>query len=570
MSPVGSLNVLAVDDSNTNRQLMSAMLKKMGHRVTLAEDGVHALALCDVCRPDLVLMDVSMPVMSGFDTVREMRRRYAGWFPILFLSAQTSNHEVVEGLHAGGDDYLFKPVNYEILQAKIHNFQIRIEQNLSLLEYHARIEEETDTARDFIKQFTALDKIHDPLVRFFLKPAENFSGDLISVARGPDNCLHVLLADSAGHGLTAALAVIPITQPFYQMTAKGFALPAIVRELNRRVREYLPLPRFVAASVLSLDPATGIVQVWNGGCPPVLLLGEGADILHSFNSRHLPLGVVAADEFDAGLEYYKLVDQSGSLLMCSDGATEIDMGNGVGLGQAGMLAGTKYSSGGTLFDRVQEVINGHLGGLPPLDDIALIMVDVPLVEPRTPEPVLQRAISSSLEAREAGCGHGVEHSVWKFSLMLTARQIKHLDVVPFLLNIAGQIEGGRADGKLFLVLSELFNNALDHGLLKLDSTLKNEIDGMETYFLERAARLAELEQGRIFIRLDKLSCGCLKVSMKDSGDGFDFSGLVDIKHNFQRHGRGIALLDNMCSALQYSGNGSEVAAYVGSVIPDAA
>ncbi len=562
MSASRSLNVLAVDDSSTNRLLMLAMLEKMGHRVTLAEDGVHALALCEQHLPDLVLMDVAMPIMSGFDTVREMRRRYAEWFPILFISAQTSNQEVVEGLRCGGDDYLFKPVNYEILQAKMQNYQIRIEQNLHLQDYRIRIEEETDTARDFIKQFTALDKIHDPLVNFFLKPAENFSGDLIAVARRPDNCLHVLLADSAGHGLTAALAVIPITQPFYQMTAKGFDLPAIVRELNRRVREYLPLPRFVAAAMLSLDPATGIIQVWNGGCPPVLLLSpDGAKILHRFKSRQLPLGVVAPAEFDAGLEYGTWAGESGHLLMCSDGATEICIGEGRELGQGGILSGALQLPTGALFDRVVGVIDGYLGGLPPVDDIALIMVTCPPLDVGVHEDEILRIEQERVAA--AGCGHcSTEQSVWKFSLMLTAQQLKHLDTVPFLLNIAGQIEGGKADGKLFLVLSELFNNALDHGVLKLDSTLKNQTDGMELYFAERTARLVELEQGMVYMRLDKLLCGCMKVTFKDSGEGFDFPALTDLHFNKQQHGRGIALLDKMCSALHYAGNGSEVAAYV--------
>lgn len=565
MSTYTSLHVLAVDDSNTNRQLIQAMLRKMGHRVTLAEDGVHALALCEQNLPDLVLMDVAMPVMSGFDTVIEMRRRYPDWFPILFLSAQTSNAEVIEGMHAGGDDYLFKPVNYEILQAKIHNFQVRIEQNRSLLDYRERIDEETDTARDFIKQFTALDKIHDPLVRFILKPAESFSGDLIAVARGPDNCLHVLLADSAGHGLTAALSVIPITQPFYQMTAKGFDIPAIVREINRRVREYLPLPRFVAAAMLSLDPATGIVEVWNGGCPPVLLLSaDGADVVHRFKSRHLPLGVVTPTEMDASLEYYTLGRAPGCLLMCSDGASEISLGDGQALGQDGILSGAVQSSAGAFFDRVVDVLDGHLGGLPPVDDIALIVVDFPAIEKSAPL-ISQERINQSSVAGD-GCIHGeTEKSLWKFSLLLTEQQLKYLDVVPFLLNIAGQIEGGRADGKLFLVLSELFNNALDHGVLKLDSTLKNQTDGMELYFAERAARLAELQDGNILMRLDKLDCGCVKVSMKDSGEGFDCATRLttDLQTNQQRHGRGIALLSGMCSALQYSGNGSEVEAYVG-------
>jgi DNA-binding response OmpR family regulator len=558
MSGHRALNVLVVDDMNTNRQLMQTMLRTMGHKVMLAEDGVQALLLCEAQLPDVVLMDVAMPVMSGFETVLELRRRHTSWFPIVFLSAQTGNQEVVEGLHAGGDDYLFKPVNYEILQAKINMFQLRLEQNLSLLNYRARIEEETNTARDFIKEFIALDKIHDPLVNFFLKSADNFSGDVIAVARRPDNCLHVLLADSAGHGLTAALAVIPITQPFYQMTGKGFDLPAIVRELNRRVREYLPLPRFVAAAMLSLDPVTGVVQVWNGGCPSVLLLSaEGETLFHSFTSRYLPLGVLAPAEMDVVPEYYTLSGRSGKLLMCSDGATEISLEEGLELGQNGILSCARHSSAGSFFDRVVDVLKGHLGAAQPVDDIALIVVDCPGIE--APRPLISQPENNSL------CGHGAsETSVWKFSLMLTAHQLKRLDVVPLLLNIAGQLEGARSDGKLFLVLSELFNNALDHGVLKLDSAMKDRVDGMELYFAERSARLAELTQGRIFLRLDKLDCGCIKVSMKDSGEGFDYSSLLfsGAFAGLLRHSRGISLLSGMCSALQYAGNGSEVAAYI--------
>jgi CheY-like chemotaxis protein len=559
------LKILVVDDSNTNRQLLAAMLNKMGYRPILAVDGRDALAQCELCLPDLVLMDVAMPEMSGFDVVRLMRRRFDVWVPIIFLSANTSNQDVVEGLRAGGDDYLFKPVNYEILQAKIQIFQDRLEQNQRLLDYRERIEDETDTAREFIKQLTALDKINDPLVRFFLKPAENFSGDLIAVARMPDDCLHVLLADSAGHGLTAALAVIPITQPFYQMTAKGFDIPAIVREINKRVREYLPLPRFVAASLMSFNPKTGIIQLWNGGCPPVLLLSDdGEDVVHRFTSRHLPLGVVGDGEFDAGLEYYKLTDQPGHLLLCSDGATELRMGDNLALEYSGLLAGAKSSYEDNLFDRIIDVIEDELDDLPPADDIAMIMVDCALPV----KEVRQESKSVAWQSEVEGCGlGGFGKPVWEFSLTLTAQQLKRLDVVPFLLNVTGQIEGGRADGKLFLVLSELFNNALDHGVLKLDSRMKNQQEGMELYFETRAARLAELEQGQVVMHLEKMGCApcaCMKISMTDSGDGFEFADhrISDVDNNEQRHGRGIALLDMMCKSLQYYAHGTEVVAYV--------
>ena len=566
------LSVLVVDDTVVNRRLLEAMLHKMGHDVTLADGAEQGLALFRSVAPDLVLLDVSMPLMDGFEVARIMRRSDAR-VPIFFISALTSNDDVVRGLDAGGDDYLFKPVNYEILRSKIAAFQSRLatsvklaEQNQRLLDYRERMEDETATAREFIRQFTALDKISDPLVRFQLKPAEkNFSGDLIAVARTPDDRLHVLLADSAGHGLTAALAVIPITQPFYQMTAKGFYVPAIVREINRRVRDYLPLPRFVAAVMLSLDPNERTIQVWNGGCPSALLLNQqGDEVLHEFVSRHLPLGVVAPSEFDAATEYYACAQDGGHVLMCTDGVTEITTESGGNLDQASLLSGARQSAAAHLFDRIVEVVEGQLQGAAPDDDIAMIVVDCAAQTAVPDLPLVKQPVTGKEQLCSAAA---IGEPLWNFAVTLTAGQLKRLDVVPFLLNIAAQIDGGNADGKLFLVLSELFNNALDHGLLKLDSALKSQEDGMESYLAERASRLAELRQGQIVFSIERLECGpcaCLKISIRDSGDGFDIHlpHTSDLQHNRKGHGRGIALLRAMCNELYFPGNGSEAVAYL--------
>lgn len=564
-----NLKVLVVDDDRINRLLLQSILERMGHHTILASSGMEALTMCEQNLPDMVLMDVEMPSMNGFETVQKIRRRYDSWFPIIFISAQTDNEYVLEGLRAGGDDYLFKPVNLEVLQAKIRNFQVRIEQNLRLSMYRERFKDEEDTAREFIKQFTAMDKINDPLVRFFFKAADNFSGDLVAVARTPDKSLHVLLADSAGHGLTAALAVIPITQPFYQMTAKGFDIPAIVREINRRVRDYLPLPGFVAAIVLELNPVTGTIQVWNGGCPPALLLNPDGDaIKHSFRSRHLPFGVVAPSEFDASPEYYNLGHDHKRLLLCSDGVTEIVMDNGQLLEHSGLLSGALQSSSEHLFDRLVEVVEDALHGSLPQDDIALMMLDCALSLPEITPEASSKERSVTPENMQQQCGLGNTGKMgWDFSVTLTAQQLKRLDVVPLLLGITRQIEGGSTDSKLFLVLSELFNNALDHGVLKLSSSLKNDSDGLEAYFTERSARLAELEQGQIVMRLEKKGCypcSCLKITIKDSGSGFDHvvERNASLSCNLQRHGRGITLLNSLCDTVQYSGNGSEVSVYM--------
>lgn len=250
-----------------------------------------------------------------------------------------------------------------------------LDQNRQLLDYSERVKEEESTAREFIKRFSALDKITDPRVRFILRPAENFSGDMIAAARAPDNHLHVLLADSAGHGLTAALAVIPITQPFYQMTAKGFDILAIATEINRRVRDYLQLPRYVACAMLSIDAEKHTVQVWNGGCPDVLLLSEdGTEILHRFESKNLPMGVVKPERFKAEIEQYSHEGHRCQLLLCSDGATEITAQDGGLIGHDGLLARAQRSDAGNLFDKIIGAIDEELGGAPPDDDIALMVV----------------------------------------------------------------------------------------------------------------------------------------------------------------------------------------------------
>jgi len=569
------LTILVVDDSRPDLALMTAMLAKMGHEVMQSTSGEAALDIFRQQIPDMVLMDVLMPGIGGFDAVREMRHiAQDNWIPIIFITALGQEDDIVRGIEAGGDDYVLKPINYKMLDAKINSlhqhlrfFREKEEQSQMLHDYQVRTEEEQNTAQDFMARLLALDKIKDPLVQFHLQPAEVFSGDLIAAARTPAGHLYAMLADSTGHGLTAALAVMPVLQSFHAMVAKGYSIGALAAEINRKIREYLPANRFVAAVLIALDEKNGRVSVWNGGCPPAILLNPDGMVACQFDSRHLPLGILNPNSFDDEVTHYHYGDQPCQLLLCSDGAVDSADPGSMEIGMSHLLQAARTESLAERLSSMVRMLEQQLAGKQAHDDIALILVDCPaeaLEEMPIPvQPELIRRETNLMSATLAQEQHE-EQVEWQFALTLTAPQLRQADIVPLLLHVVNQIEldGASLSGKLFLILSELFNNALDHGLLKLDSALKNDPQGMDRYFEERAIRLKQLGQGEIKIRLLK-TCTvaglCLKIIISDTGDGFDFQAFqtAALDASMRRHGRGIALVESLSSQLYYADNGRE-------------
>jgi diguanylate cyclase (GGDEF)-like protein len=121
------MNILVVDDSPTIRAALKSLLERMGHTVVEADDGKEALRMYRQDRPGLVLIDVVMPVMDGYEAARHMRETSAEeWVPIIFLSSKEADQDLNRAIEAGGDDYLVKPVSFVVLNAKIRALQ-RIE-----------------------------------------------------------------------------------------------------------------------------------------------------------------------------------------------------------------------------------------------------------------------------------------------------------------------------------------------------------------------------------------------------------------------------------------------------------
>jgi diguanylate cyclase (GGDEF)-like protein len=117
------MNILLVDDTRTEQHIMTVRLNEMGHEVICCSNGQEAIELYEQYDFDLVLMDVIMPVMDGYETAQHIREQDDDWVPIIFLSGRTSPDDIAAGIGAGGDDYLTKPVDETILAAKMSAMQ---------------------------------------------------------------------------------------------------------------------------------------------------------------------------------------------------------------------------------------------------------------------------------------------------------------------------------------------------------------------------------------------------------------------------------------------------------------
>ncbi len=142
------LKVLVVDDTATNRQILQVFLKKLGFLVIAAENGAQAVDKFQAEQPDLVLMDVMMPIMDGYEATRRIKEISSRWVPVVFLSALDKEENLVAGLDAGGDDYLSKPVNFVILDAKLRSLMRTLDLQRQLDEQGKRIAAITDNLVD--------------------------------------------------------------------------------------------------------------------------------------------------------------------------------------------------------------------------------------------------------------------------------------------------------------------------------------------------------------------------------------------------------------------------------------
>ncbi|WP_139131099.1 MULTISPECIES: ATP-binding SpoIIE family protein phosphatase [Pseudomonadaceae] len=514
----GRLSILIAEDNAADRMLLSTIVSRQGHRALTAGNGVEAVVLFQQERPNLVLMDALMPEMDGFEAARRIKQ-LAGeeLVPIIFLTSLTENEALVRCLEAGGDDFLAKPYNRVILEAKINAMdrlrrlqETVLHQRDLIARHHEHLLNEQRVAKAVFDKVAHSGCLKAKNIRYLQSPYALFNGDLLLAAFKPSGGMHVLLGDFTGHGLPAAIGAMPLAEVFYGMTAKGYAMSDILREMNAKLKRILPVGVFCCATLLNLSFQQRVLEVWNGGLPEGYLHRSADGSVVPLVSRHLPLGVLEPAAFDAAYEVYP-VEPGDRIFLWSDGVLETRNEAGELYGDErlkGVFARCRRSE--HLFDAIQQSLTAFSGEAQ--DDVS--MIEVGVVDGLEQWPQLDFTDSGQLSPLE-----------WSASFEFRAQTLKRFNPLPFLLQLLLEVQGLREQGgALYTVLAELYSNALEHGVLGLDSALKRDAKGFAEYYRERSARLERLEEGHVRIHLALMpegEGGRLRIQVEDSGKGFD-------------------------------------------------
>ncbi|MBY6260548.1 response regulator [Azospirillum sp. 412522] len=373
--------VLIVDDNRINRHLLLALLERGG--ITLieqAEDGQDALTRMERFKPDLVLLDLMMPQMDGFEMCRRLRAdpRWKS-LPVLVQSSLNRAEDRARAFAAGATDYVAKPINAEELLARV-GIHLRKRAMLRDLErYHSRRETELELARAMQARMlpgpdrlAELEEATGIAVQAHFAPSSELGGDFWGIERLPDGRVTVYLVDFSGHGVGAALNTFRLDAICRQIGSTDMTPAGFLAAVNRRLCGLLPSGQFATMLTGLIDPVAGVFHYASAGSTAPMMWHPGDEAPRLGDGSGLPLGLLPSASYDSR----QLPMPPGArLFLYSDAAIEIPTGDG-SAGGGGHEVLDEYGLA-TLFARRLHLSNdddllagllGDLAATGPIDD----------------------------------------------------------------------------------------------------------------------------------------------------------------------------------------------------------
>jgi phosphoserine phosphatase RsbU/P len=399
--PGKTASILVVDDVSANLQVLSGMLKERGYKVRPVPSGELALRAARKDPPDLILLDINMPEMNGFEVCRHLKADQAlRGIPVIFISALNENLDKVNAFAMGGVDYITKPFQMEELHArvethlKLRRLQVELEESNSRLErINGRMSRDLEAAARIQKTFLPSSAPAVPGLEFAwcYRPCDELAGDALNIIPLGGNLVGLYILDVSGHGVSAALLSVtlsrllsPPSEPssilirnreHLAVTALEARPPADVADrLNQLFPFDTATEQFATLLYGVLDLSTGDFRHVSAGHPgPIILPAHGPPV--TVETPGFPIGL--SDEVYCERSVHLAAGDR--LYLYSDGLTEAMNSGGEAFGDARLREAIGRESSNPLRQGIDnlltEILRWH-GGDKLQDDISILAVEV--------------------------------------------------------------------------------------------------------------------------------------------------------------------------------------------------
>lgn len=378
-APEPGARILVVDDNEPNRDLLSRRLARQGHSTAVAAGGEEALGRLAAEPFDLVLLDIMMPGLTGYQVLERLKAdEDLRHIPVIMISALDDVESVVRCVKLGAEDHLSKPFEPTLLNARISaslaKKRLRDRERL----YALSMERELAIGRAIQSNFIP-ESLPDPAgweIAAAFQPARQVAGDFYDAFRLEDGRVALVLGDVCGKGVGAAL-FMAILRTLLRIlaTAEHFAAAdGAVDEPVAAVSDYIAevhgrTHMFATLFFGILEPETGVLRYVNAGQEPPVVVG-GAGPIRRLEPTGPAVGLMGGMEFTTRME---TIGEGETVFVFSDGVVDARAPDGKGFGWDRLL--DLLQRGGTaaeLVARIRTEVDLHAGGTEEFDDITLL------------------------------------------------------------------------------------------------------------------------------------------------------------------------------------------------------
>jgi len=376
-------DVLVVDDEAVNLQVLINQLTLAGYRVKTAVNGREALSILENgFEPDLVLLDVMLPGMSGYEVCTELRKKHSKQeLPVLMLTAKGKPGDMVTGIEAGANDYIVKPVDRMELLARAGNLislknSVRIDKELGIIKRDIQIAHDIQN-KVLYREIPDIEGV-DIAVRYL--PMMEMGGDFYDVRMIDGDRLALLIADVSGHGISAAF-VCSMLKVVYEFHLGSALEPGeLMRKIAGAMYGYCG-GQFITALYALIDFKSGNMTLSNAGHWPVRIWrpGLGAFIDPGRTPKGMPMGWLMDDEYGSQTT---VVSEGDVMVFYTDGVIEAKGPDDRIFGEENfieVIRGNSHSGSDRLADAVISGLMEWSGGSIDRglnDDVTLIVVGI--------------------------------------------------------------------------------------------------------------------------------------------------------------------------------------------------